>query len=345
MDTLTHIVLGATVGEVLIGKQLGKRALFLGAVAQSLPDIDFLAAFWLSATDNLLAHRGFTHSIVFAVLLTPLLAVLARRWYRQQPVSINKWMQFFGIQLSIHLFIDACNAYGIGWFEPFGHQRISFNVIFVADPFYSISLGIAFVALVVLKANDPRRIRWALFGLIVSTTYFIHAFMNKFTIEREVNKILTEQSPGQKRYFTTPTVLNNWLWYVVLESDSGYAIGYRSVFEKNPGLNFTHFNRNDHLLNTVDDRKSVNQLLQFSQGFYTISQRGDTLLFNDLRFGQMAGWYDPHAPFVFHYYLQHPEANKLVIQRGRLSGWNKETVQSLVEKIKGGKTENIPPDH
>lgn len=342
MDTLTHIVLGATVGEVLIGKQLGKRALLLGAIAQNLPDIDFLAAFWLSATDNLLAHRGFTHSILFAALLTPLLAVLAKRWHRQQSVSISRWSLFFGIQLAIHLFIDACNAYGVGWFEPFSHQRISFNILFVADPLYSISLGIAFVALVILKTNDTRRIRWALFGLIVSTAYFIHAFINKITIEREVNKILTEQYSSQKKYFTTPTVFNNWLWYVVLESDSGYNIGYKSIFEKESGISFIHHNRNDHLLNTVDDRKSVDQLVRFSQGFYTVSLQKDTLLFNDLRFGQMAGWYDPHSPFVFHYYLQYPDANKLVLQRGRFSGWNKEIGQSLMEHIKGKK--NKTPD-
>ncbi len=33
-----------------------------GAIAASLPDIDFIAAFWMNTTDDLLAHRGFTHS-------------------------------------------------------------------------------------------------------------------------------------------------------------------------------------------------------------------------------------------------------------------------------------------
>jgi len=62
-------------GDAFAGKQLGKRALFLGAVAQSVPDIDFIASFWLNTSENPLAYRGFTHSILFVVMITPLLAL------------------------------------------------------------------------------------------------------------------------------------------------------------------------------------------------------------------------------------------------------------------------------
>ena len=62
MDTVTHIVLGACIGEATAGKILGRKAMLFGALSQSLPDIDFIAYFWLDKTDNLLAHRGITHS-------------------------------------------------------------------------------------------------------------------------------------------------------------------------------------------------------------------------------------------------------------------------------------------
>ena len=57
MDSLTHIVLGACIGEAMLGKKLGKKAMLIGAIAQSLPDIDFVAALWLGPAENLLAHR------------------------------------------------------------------------------------------------------------------------------------------------------------------------------------------------------------------------------------------------------------------------------------------------
>ena len=60
MDSITHIALGGLLGEAIVGKKLGKRALVWGAIAQSIPDIDFLAAFFVDASHNLRAHRGFT---------------------------------------------------------------------------------------------------------------------------------------------------------------------------------------------------------------------------------------------------------------------------------------------
>jgi len=82
MDSITHIALGACIGELFVGGKVGRKAMLWGAVAQSFPDIDFIAGFWMDTTDELLAHRGFTHSLLFAALLTPILALLAERWNR-----------------------------------------------------------------------------------------------------------------------------------------------------------------------------------------------------------------------------------------------------------------------
>ena len=69
MDSITHLALGACMGEAFAGKTLGKKAMLWGALAQSIPDIDFLASFWMNTTSNLLAHRGFTHSLLFCALI------------------------------------------------------------------------------------------------------------------------------------------------------------------------------------------------------------------------------------------------------------------------------------
>ncbi|HEY6901521.1 MAG TPA: metal-dependent hydrolase, partial [Puia sp.] len=65
MDSITHIVLGATVGEALAGRKLGKRAMLLGAIANSFPDIDFIGSFWMGTARDVWTHRGITHSILF----------------------------------------------------------------------------------------------------------------------------------------------------------------------------------------------------------------------------------------------------------------------------------------
>ncbi len=335
MDSLTHIALGACMGDAFAGRQLGKRAMFLGAVAQSVPDIDFMAAFWLNTSENLLAHRGFTHSFLFVLLVTPVLAMLAERWHRPHDISLKKWMIFFGAQAFIHLLLDGMNVYGVGWFEPFSHERVSYNWIFVADPFYSVWLGIAFVMLLVLKREHPSRGWWRRFGVGMSTIYLLYCGLNKVKIDQDVREILARDKITYTNYFTTPTPLNNWLWYVVAANDSGYHIGYRSMFDKEKTMRFNFFPRNDTLLTPVQDQEDLQKLLRFSKGYYTARMEHDTLVFNDLRFGQMIGWKDTTAPFVFYYYLQHPGGNRFVVQRGRFARWDMEAFRALLKRIKG----------
>lgn len=334
MDSITHIALGALVGEAFLGKQLGKRAMAFGAVAQSIPDIDFIASFLLDTPSNLLAHRGFTHSFLFAALMTLLLAWLASR-HVSSDIPIKKWMVFIGIQILIHLLLDSLNAYGVGWLEPFSHKRISFNVIFVADPFYSFWLGVSFLILLCMSRYNLYRKYWMITGLTISSAYLIYAFANKYNINKNCKAMLQNQSITYARYFSTPTPLNNWLWYIVAEDKNGYHIGYRSVFDRKESISFHYFFRNDSLITSMLGNDNLQQLLRFSQGYYTVEQQNDTLLFNDLRFGQQAGWYDPQAKFVFQYYLSHPTENSLLVQRGRFAHWNKATVLSLYERIKG----------
>ncbi len=335
MDSITHLALGACMGEAFAGKTLGKKAMLWGAMAQSIPDIDFVASAWMNTPSNLLAHRGFTHSILFCGIITPLFALLAEYWHRPHNIQLTKWMLFFGGVIFLHIFIDAFNNYGVGWFEPFSHERISFNAIYVADPFFSIWPVIACVALIFLKGKAPQRKNWWRIGLGISSLYLLYCLSNKYKINMEVKETLQKQQISYTRYFTTPAPLQNWLWYVVAGNDSGYHVGFRSVFDSNKEINFQYFPREDSLLDPVHNQEALQQLTRFSRQFYTVEKWHDTLVFNDLRFGQVIGWQNPKEKFVFHYFLQYPEENKLVVQRGRFEGWNREVLINLLKRIKG----------
>jgi inner membrane protein len=335
MDSITHIALGAVVGEVMAGKKLGKHALFIGAIAQSLPDIDFVASFWMSFSENLLAHRGFTHSFLFVALTSAGLAFLSDRWYRKPDMPLLSWVMFLGVQMTVHLLIDSCNAYGTGWLEPFSHARFSFHFLFVADPFYSVLLIVALIVLVYLKADHPSRLRWARYSLIISSLYLAYAGYNKVRIQQEVKYATELAGMEYKRFLTTPTPLNSWLWFVAVEVDSGFYIGHRSVFDKQETIDFRFFEQNKEALNAVSNHESLQHLIRFSQGYYTVETREGKLIFNDLRFGQITGWATPESKFVFHFYLSHPEDNLLVIQRGRFANWNSKTIRELIRRIRG----------
>ncbi|MDB5211103.1 MAG: metal-dependent hydrolase, partial [Sediminibacterium sp.] len=111
--------------------------------------------------------------------------------------------------------------------------------------------------------------------------------------------------------------------------------GYRSLFDHSDTISFQYFPRNDVLLQPIAPNEDVARLVRFSQQFYTVEKYKDTLVFNDLRFGQETGWYDPHGKFAFHYYLQHSDDNALVVQRGRFAGWNGITTRAFIKRIKG----------
>ena len=298
MDSLTHTVLGACLGEVIAGKKIGKKAMLWGALANNLPDIDVITGAWMNQADSLLAHRGFTHSILFLLLAAPLLAWLFRKKYADSGMNYKTWLLIWGSGILIHIFIDALTAYGTGWFEPFSHYRVSFNLLFVADPFYTIALLVSAIALLIMKRTNPHRGKWANFALVISTIYVGYALFNKIEVNDIAKENIAAKSIEKIDYFSTPTPLNNFLWYIVAKTEGGYQIAYYSVFDNSTDLTFQHFPKGDSLLNAYRTNEEVQKLIRFSAGYYSLEQKGDTVQFSDLRFGQIGGWVSPKVPFV-----------------------------------------------
>lgn len=334
MDSVTHVVLGACIGEAMLGKKLGRKAMLWGALAQSLPDIDFLASIWLKTTDDLLAHRGITHSLFFALLASLLLATIAERWHRPHNIPYKRYFLFFLAELLTHLFIDSFNAYTIALFAPFSYQRFTFNTIFVADPLFTIVPLCAAIALLLLKRKAAGRKAWWRAGIVVPAIYLLLCCINKLIVDNKVEKGLQKRRLSTTEYFTTPTSFNNLLWFAAAKTDSGYYVSHVSVFDSK-NIAFTFFPNHNELLNKAPDKDDVKKLKKFAQGYYTLEQWNDTLVFNILRFGQEAGWIYPRSHFIFHYYLNPGFDNKLVVQRGRFERWDDYALQQMFKRMVG----------
>ena len=94
MDSLTQIVLGASMGEAVAGRKIGNRAMLWGAIAGTIPDLDvFGGLFGMSAEDNLAFHRGISHSIFFSIL-APLLLALYTHWYYKNKYHNSSGMRY-----------------------------------------------------------------------------------------------------------------------------------------------------------------------------------------------------------------------------------------------------------
>ena len=338
MDSITHIALGACVGGLLAGRTIGRKALFWGAAAQSLPDIDFLAGFWCDPAEDLLAHRGFTHSFLFVILLAPFLAGMASWAQRQKNVPYKRWIFFFGMQMAIHLLLDALNVYGTGWWEPFSHHRVSGNLLFVADPFITLPLLVAAMYLFFrLRDRATLSFRPVIISFACCFAYLAAAFYSKQKVEKELLIACQEKGIRPHRYFTTPAPFTSFLWYYVVEAEQGFYVGYRSVFDTDKDVGLQYFPQQDSLLLAAQNREDVQHLIRFSKGYYVLQYYQGKIVFNDLRFGQQLGWSRPQAPFSFYYFVEHPGQNDFIIQRGRVAGWSGYHFMSYLQRIFGVK--------
>ncbi|MCB0619960.1 MAG: metal-dependent hydrolase [Saprospiraceae bacterium] len=82
MDSLTQITLGAAVGEAVLGRKAGNRAMLWGAVGGTIPDLDVFANFVTDEMTALAFHRGISHSFFFAVLAPFAFGWLTHRLYQ-----------------------------------------------------------------------------------------------------------------------------------------------------------------------------------------------------------------------------------------------------------------------
>jgi inner membrane protein len=337
MDSLTHIVLGAAIGEAVLGKKIGRHAMLWGAIADTIPDFDVFAAPCFSSAQQLMVHRGITHSFLFVLCISPLLGWLLSKWYKNAALNWKSWTWLFFLGLFSHILLDSLTAYGTGWFEPFSSYRVSFNTIFVADVFYTVPFLIFVLVALIAKNGSPRRIKWNKTGLIISTLYLIFTIVNKWHVHDKMQESFTKEHIPTSDFVTTPTPLNNFLWMAYTPDSTGYWFGYYSIFDKTNTIDYFHVNKNDSLLIPYADNKSVKILKQFSKGYYCVAQKDSSLYFNDIRFGQVGAWDKPDSAFVFSFVISENADNSKALDRSKLKTSYTEAISSLVHRIEGNR--------
>lgn len=336
MDSLTHTVLGACLGDAIAGKRIGKKAMLIGALANNLPDIDVISTFWTEPAQELLVHRGITHSILFSLVLSPVLAWAFSKLFKKDEMPFKYWLLLIGSGLFLHILMDAFTSYGTGWFEPFHHHRVTFNTLFIADPFFAFPLLIGTLVLAIMKRTAFQKRKWtAYLALSISFAYLFITILIKSYVNRVIEKDLTTQNIPHSTFMATPTPLNNILWYSIVKSNGNFYVGYYSLFDTEPGIRWEYFSSNDSLLELLKNNRDVDLLRRFSKNYYCIKKVDSLLIFSDMRFGQIGGWYIPQAPFVFNFDLQVKKENRLSLQQGRFKSFNSKDLEILFRRIKG----------
>jgi inner membrane protein len=92
VDSLSQIVLGAAVGEAVLGRRVGNRAMVWGGIAGTLPDLDVLSSLVTDEMSALAYHRAFTHSLAFALLAAPIIGLSVHRLYGGREFGLSdRW--------------------------------------------------------------------------------------------------------------------------------------------------------------------------------------------------------------------------------------------------------------
>ncbi|XRE44534.1 Membrane-bound metal-dependent hydrolase [Tenacibaculum discolor] len=330
MDSLTQIVLGAAVGEAVLGKRVGYKAMLYGAIAGTIPDLDVYIGKFFDTVTALEIHRGFTHSVFFAIVFGWIFGWLISLY--EKKASTKEWalLMFWG--LFTHPILDAHTTWGTQLFWPLD-IRLAFKNIFVIDPLYTIPfLVFLLMAMFQSKASKKRR-KYNNLGLIVSSSYMAITIIVKGITYTKFANALKEQEIAYKEIETKPTPFNTILWSANVETEDAYLIGYYSFFDTKP-IEFYSYPKNHYLLGDYKDDTSVKRLIKITKGWYTVSEKNNMLYLNDLRFGLLSV-----APnfqqFAFSFEIDEKQGEIIINEVPRNREKAKQLLTDLWERIQG----------
>ncbi|SHJ08345.1 metal-dependent hydrolase [Aquimarina spongiae] len=337
MDSLTQIVLGAAVGEATLGKKVGNKAMFWGAVAGTIPDLDVIANFFV---DNVTAnelHRGFSHSILFSILMAPIFGWIIAKLYKNKEADWKDWSKLMFWGLFTHPILDAFTTWGTQLFWPFDY-KVAFNNIFVADPLYTVPFLICVIIAMFYKRTHPKRKRYNNLGLYLSSFYMLTTLVLQQNARANFSNSLQNQHIQYNEIQTRPTPLNTILWTANIETQDSFLIGYHSLLDEDDIIDFSEFPKNHHLLGEMKNDPLIPRLIKLSEGWYTIEKRDDKTYFNDLRFGTL-GIGDQAERFVFSYELYYDkEGNLQAKERAREVEEASPLLSKLWDRVLGNKS-------
>ncbi|WP_298423134.1 metal-dependent hydrolase [uncultured Kordia sp.] len=343
MDSLTQIVLGAACGEAAMGRKIGNKALLFGAIGGTIPDLDVFIGNWIydNQIDAMLFHRGFMHSIVFAILAAFLFGWLMHKgyekgkesnsiefvfsffgkfiiskflfnWYSKYKNEENStrkdWTWLFFLSIFTHPLLDCFTGYGTQLFLPFSNYRVAFSNISVADPSYTLPFLLCLIIMMFFNRKNPIRKLWLKLGLGISSVYMLFTIGNKFYINSVFEKTLAEKGIKYNRYNTEASILNNILWFGIAETDTDYHVGFYSLFDtKSSFTDWETIPKNHGVISNTNP--DLAQLTWFSNNYYNLKENEDgTYIYSDLRYPSIDTGNGKSAVFSF---IVYKDGNRL----------------------------------
>src|SRR5690554_537789 len=306
MDSLTQAVLGIAVAHTGFSNKINrKKTVFFGVVVATLPDLDiYLAKFFNDPLTEIELHRGFSHSLLFFLLLAAILSKLFKKSF--DTVSFKRMYFTTFLILLTHSLLDVFTTWGtqILWWYP---EKFALKSIFVVDFFYTFPLLVG-----VMIGLKRRKLMFTYCGLLVSSLYLGWGLLAQNNVKKEAQQQFSEVIHQEIQQITVkPTFSNSILWNVIIETKDGFYLSDRSLFDNEP-MAFQYFPNRHYLIDELKTAKNIQRLITISENQYIITQNENGLVFNDLRFGLLKNEPD-NVQFAFSYQLV-PQDNDFIVK-------------------------------
>jgi inner membrane protein len=295
MDSLTQLVLGASVSMAVMGRRTAvwKSALW-GGVAGTLPDLDALIDHG-DAVLNMVLHRAETHALFYHLLASVPLAWLVARVHDETPLWRRWWLAMW-LVLTTHALLDAFTVYGTQLLLPFTDKPYGIGSLFIIDPAYTLPLLVGTACALAWPTAGLRANHWA---LVISSTYLGWSVAAQGWVTEHARSSLAQAGLPHDHVLVTPAPFTTALWRVVSMGDDHYHEGYYALLDRGRTITFRSHDRGAEGLKRHAQHPHVQRIAQFSQGFYRLREQDGQLWITDLRMGQEPAYVfdfqlDPH---------------------------------------------------
>jgi len=237
MDPLTQGVLGAAVGQVVAGRQIGKAAMALGFVGGLLPDIDVYLVADNSSIDYWRYHRGITHSLFFGPISGAGFALICHgiwRWRGWSEMSFARWYALWVLAFVTHPLLDAVTHWGTKLLTPLSEERFGISAIAVIDPVYTTILAAGLIWAIFAGARTGRARSIVTAALLFSTAYIGFGWLQNIRAEHLARADLASQNLPHGEVVAYTTMFLPWLRRCVATNGEGHWVGFVSTLAPQP---------------------------------------------------------------------------------------------------------------
>ncbi len=188
-----------------------------------------------------------------------------------------------------HGLLDSLTSYGTTLFWPIYDYRVSWNIISIVDPIFTLILIIFIFFCLLRKSSFLIRV-----GLSLSFIYLFLGIIKKNQVNLFTSDIAKKRGHKIERILVKPTIGNNILWRSIYEFENHYYVNaiYMPFFDEpnyRKGVKLKVINKETifpELGDNSTQREDIRRFAHFSQGYLYIYPYSKNLI-ADLRYGTL----------------------------------------------------------